>query len=242
MDWYQANKLSLNVNKTVLLKFWLGKHDFNIKVGGTLFHNTPSIKFLGVVTDDHCTWKDHVNNLHCKMSANRQLLMNVKNLLPESCLLKIYYTHVYSHMIHGISVWGEMCPKSLQNILYRLQKECIQVINKRDCNIDVAFQHLKVITLPDLITLHQQKLGYMVSHELLPKPLLDLFNKRGGKKSHRYLTRNKLVPNSQVHQNVAFNSSSLCKSITTYNQPLLDIKQKKSLYSFLGKAKQIHIY
>ena len=31
MDWYQANKLSLNFNKTVLLKFWPGKHGFYIR-------------------------------------------------------------------------------------------------------------------------------------------------------------------------------------------------------------------
>ena len=73
----------------------------------------------------------------------------------------------------------------------------------------------------------------MVSHELLPQPLLDLFNKHGGKRLHQ---------NIQAHQNVAFNSTFLCKSITTYNQLPLNIKQKKSVHSFLGKAKQIHIY
>ena len=84
MDWHLANKLFLNVDKTVLLKFWLGEQIFNIKVGGTFIHNTPSTKFLGVVIDDCLTWKDHVNNLYCKISANRHLLMNTKNLLPES--------------------------------------------------------------------------------------------------------------------------------------------------------------
>ena len=181
------------------------------------------MKFLGVVIDDCLTWKDHVNNLYCKINTNRHLLMNAKNLLLESSLLKIYYAHLYSHMISGISVWGKMCPKSLQNSLYRLQIKCINII-KKNCNTDVAFWHLRVIRLPDLIMLHQQKLGYMVSHELLPKPLLDLFNNRGGKRSQHYPTRNKLIPNIQAHQNVTFNSSFLCKSITTYNQLPLSIK------------------
>ena len=242
MDWYQANKLSLNIDKTVLLKFWPGKHDFNIKVGGTLIHSTPSMKFLGVVINDCLTWKYHVNTLYCKMNSNRILLMNAKNLLPEPCLLQIYCAHVHSHVTYGISVWGKMCPKSLQNSLYRLQKECVQIINKRDCNKDVAFRCLKVIRLPDLITLHQQKLSYMVSHKLLPKPLLDIFNKTGGKKSPHYPTRNKSVPNIQIHQNVAFNSSFLCKGTMTCNQLLFDIKQEKSLNSFLSKVKQTYVY
>ena len=114
-DWYQANKLSLNVNKTVLLKFWPDEQGFSVHVGGTPISDTPFTKFLGVTVDDRLTWKEYTNNLYCKIFANTRLLMNAKKLLPESCLLKIYYAHVYSLLIYGISVWGMMCPKSSQN-------------------------------------------------------------------------------------------------------------------------------
>ena len=63
MDWYRADKLSLNVDKTALLKFWPGNHDFNIKVGETLIDNTPNYKILGSCDDDCLTGKDDGNNL-----------------------------------------------------------------------------------------------------------------------------------------------------------------------------------
>ena len=56
------------------------------------------------------------------------------------------------------------------------------------------------------------KLGFRVTNELLPSPLLDLFNKAGGKK-HRYPMRSKKTPNIQRHDKTLFNKSYLCQSL-----------------------------
>ena len=121
-DWYRANKLSLNVNKTVLLKFWPDNRSFTIKVGDTELTNVRCTRFLGVAIDDCLTWKEHVGNLYNKIQANKRLLINVRNLLPTDSLHKIYFAHVYSHLMYSIVVWGLMIPKSLHNSLCRLQK------------------------------------------------------------------------------------------------------------------------
>ena len=63
MDWYRANKLSLNVNKTVLLKFWSDNKPFKQNVNGVEICNTTKTKFLGVTLGDSLMWKDHVNEL-----------------------------------------------------------------------------------------------------------------------------------------------------------------------------------
>ena len=101
-----------------------------------------------------------------------------------------------------------------------------------------AFSRLKIIRLPDLIVFHQQKLGYLVSHKLLPTPLLGLFNRRGGRKTHRYETRNKNMPNIQTHQEALFNNSFLCKAITEYNKLLISIKTSEPTRLFTGKLKK----
>ena len=168
--------------------------------------------------------------------------MNAKNLLPKSCLLKNYYAHVYSHLTYGISVWGKMSQKSSQNHLYRLQKECVSIICKQKGPIDEGFKHLKIIGLPDLITFHQQKLDYKATHKLLPVPILELFDRRGGKKSHCYPTRNKNTPKKQAHQNVTFNKSFLCKAIMNCNQLPLQLKCKNTIQSFVNKLKLYHLH
>ena len=220
MDWSKANKLSLNVDKTLLLKFWPRDKPFTINVEGTKIKNLQHTRFLGVLVDECLNWKEHTNNLYNKILNNKRLLSNAKNLLPKLCLLKIYYAHVYSHLIYNTNVWGTMCPKTSQNSLYRLQQECLKIIdNKNMKSADESFKKHKIIQLPDLIMLYQEKMGYMVTNEMMPQPIIDLFHLRGGKNMHRYPTRNKHLPNIQPHQSVMFNNSFLCKSLLVYNNP-----------------------
>ena len=162
-------------------------------------------------------------------------------MLPDFCLRKIYFAHLYSHMTYGMSVWGTMSLKSSQTSLYKLQQECMLAVCKPMETVKSAFSRLKIIRLPDLIVFHQQKLGYLVSHKLLPTPLLGLFNRRGGKKTHRYETRNKNTPNIQTHHEPSFNNSFLCKAITEYNKLLISIKTSKTTRMFTGKLKKHYI-
>ena len=183
IDWYKANKLSLNVDKTVLLKFWLGDKPFIINVEGTKIKNSQHTQFLGVLVDECLNWKEHTNNLYNKILNKKRLLSNTKNLLPKSCLLKIYYVHVYSHLIYNMNVWGTMCLKTSQNSLHRLQQDCLKIINNKNMkSADESFKKHKIIRLPDLIMLYQEKLGYMVTNEMMLQPIINLFHLRGEKK------------------------------------------------------------
>ena len=75
-DLYKANQLSLNVNKTVLMKFWPNKKPFSIKLGDTELISTNCTKFLGVTVDNCLKWKEHVSHVHNKVISNRRLLLN----------------------------------------------------------------------------------------------------------------------------------------------------------------------
>ena len=88
-DWYKANQLSLNIDKTVLLKFW-PTEPFVLKVGNTTLENSPSTWFLGVTVDDSLSWKDHCDYLYSKLNVNRCLISRLKHLLPFSCLCNLY--------------------------------------------------------------------------------------------------------------------------------------------------------
>ena len=69
-DWYKANQLSLNVNKTVLLKFWSNNTPFNIHTEQKIISNSNSAKFLGLIIDENLTWildiTQMCNKLHSK--------------------------------------------------------------------------------------------------------------------------------------------------------------------------------
>ena len=80
MDWYKTNKLSLNVDKTVLLKFWPGDKPFTINVESTKIKNSQHTRFLGVLVDECLNWKEHTNNLYNKILNNKRL-SNAKKLV-----------------------------------------------------------------------------------------------------------------------------------------------------------------
>ena len=172
-------------------------------MGETTLVNTKSTKFLGVTIDDCLTWKEHVGNVYNKIQTNKRLLINARNLLPSDALRKICFAHVYSHLMYSIVVWGLMIPKSSHNSLYRLQKECVKLVAKmlKRSNADPIFKRQGIIRLPDLIKNELCKLGYKVTNKLLPKPLVGLFEQQGGKKTHKYETRNK---NTQISSNTVY--------------------------------------
>ena len=62
--WFDSNKLTLNVNKTQMLMM-SRKKDLNTQ-GDVIFRNeamqgVTKVKFLGVIVDQHLTWKDHIS-------------------------------------------------------------------------------------------------------------------------------------------------------------------------------------
>ena len=63
MCWYKANKLSLNLGKMVLLKYWPDAMGFNIMIDGVEIKNEKYTKFLGIFIDDCLTWKEHANKV-----------------------------------------------------------------------------------------------------------------------------------------------------------------------------------
>ena len=167
---------------------------------------------MGVIIDDHLTWHEHCNTLYNKLLVNKCLLQNAQNLLPMSSLLNVYYAHIYSHIMYGLSVWGTMISKTQQKRLYKLQSACIRIIAKKSKSFEaeVLYKSLGVIHFPDLIKQEQYKLGYKISCKILPELLIALFDKKGGKKCHRYPTRNKYILNIQRHTTTQMNSSFLC--------------------------------
>ena len=156
-------------------------------------------KFLGVFIDYKLSWHAYITYLLDKLNTNRCLMNLGKNLLDVTCLRNIYFGHIHSHILYGISVWGSMASQSMVNEIYKIQKKCIHVMRPvgqwRD--IPQIFNELRLMYVQSMIRFAMCKLGHNISHKLYPTPIIDLFDKFGGCKSHCYPTRNKHIPNLQ---------------------------------------------
>ena len=84
-DWFCANKLSLNVNKTNFLVFSpkekIISNEMTINLGDQIIRRVNNAKFLGIHIDDELQWGAHIDHLYKKASGS-YAINAVKRLLP----------------------------------------------------------------------------------------------------------------------------------------------------------------
>ena len=88
VDWLTANKLSLNVKKTNYIIFHPYQkclnYDVNIKILDSSVNkyfnleHRENVKYLGVMIDDHLSWKHHINYVALKISRNIGILSKLR--------------------------------------------------------------------------------------------------------------------------------------------------------------------
>ena len=212
-DWFKANKLTLNVNKSVCMVFANSKKNITVDI---CIDNIPikcveNNKFLGVWVDNKLNWHTHVNKLTLKLKRNIHLLRTGRNMLDVSTKRILYFAHIQSHLCYGISLWGNMISKTTINKLQKIQDRCIALIEKR-----AHAKQLNILDLPSLIVLENMKFGFKVKNGLLPCKILDCFYTdqydRDLKKIHKYATRYKTIQNLPRARTTNYLNSIFCKA------------------------------
>ena len=154
--WLQANKISLNTNKTEIVIF-RPKHkplykSLNFRVSGQKIELSNSVKYLGLHLDAHLDWKFHIDILRTKLSRATGLLAKTRHYITKETLRSIYFALFHSHMTYGCQMWGQSETKIKR--LSQLQDRAIRIINHQDNNYDVnpLYNISKILRLPELIT------------------------------------------------------------------------------------------
>ena len=82
-DWFKANKLTMNIDKTVCVLFQKNPNSekIDISIDNMSFSNAKEVKFLGMWLDENLSWSSHINKLILKISRNSNLIS--KNKMPE---------------------------------------------------------------------------------------------------------------------------------------------------------------
>ena len=133
-DFFKANKLKLNAEKTKLVCFRkknypFVKEDLVVVLDGTTIECEKNTTFLGITLDEHLTWEDQCTKVANRMARNTGVLNRIKNLVPSTSLLTIYNSLIFSHLSYGIEVWGASIAKNLKRIT-GTQKKAVRIIKK----------------------------------------------------------------------------------------------------------------
>ena len=129
MDWFRANKLTLNLNKTECLIFHPSGKPIKIelKLGNELISSVETTKFLGMWIDNQLSWKKHISHVVMKIKQNVNLLKVSNNYLTGSTKRMIYYAHIYSHISYGLVLWGTMTDKTTKQKIDRIITKCKKI-------------------------------------------------------------------------------------------------------------------
>ena len=153
-DWFRANSLTLNEEKSVTMTFHPKKFTgdnkpnvipnkfagcnkntpnqsvfagTNIKVNNVCLPDITHTKFLGVWLDTSLTWNQHLSKLYVKLKRNLNLLKVGKNLMTTHTKKNVYYAPIYSHISYGIILWGNMIRVCDINTLQKIQNKCFKL-------------------------------------------------------------------------------------------------------------------
>ena len=133
-DWFTANKLSLNVEKTKYSYFHKPskKDDIPLRLPKLIINNyeiqrEESIKFLGVLLDQHLTWKEHKKLTENKIAKNISILYKARPYLDKRALLCLYYSCIHSYLNYANTAWCSTNRTYLKK-LQSEQKHAIRII------------------------------------------------------------------------------------------------------------------
>ena len=89
-----ANKLSLNIDMTNYIIFHSSSVNisstFDIKIGKKCIKRAKSVKFSGLLLDEHLNWKCYLSELSKKLARTCKIFFKIRNLLPLNVLICLY--------------------------------------------------------------------------------------------------------------------------------------------------------
>ena len=139
---------------------------------GTQIEIDETATFLGLIIDEHLSWKPHCNTLANKISRNCGIMNRVKHLLPESTLKTLFHSLIQSYINYGLLLWGG-CPDTTTNRIRQIQKQCIRTIKNAPwrAHTEPRMKQLKILKMDD-----QFKLQCLImTHDIIYKNCPDLF-------------------------------------------------------------------
>ena len=117
-----ANKLTLNINKSNFVIFYPYQKRFSYQPKLCMFDDEKNKyvrleskvyrKYLGVLIDQHLSWKYHIDSIVTKISKNVGLLAKLHYSVPGPLLLNIYFITNSSLF----NLWSRCLGSGMQNL------------------------------------------------------------------------------------------------------------------------------
>jgi len=186
-NWFQSNKMALNVSKTNYIIFHVPSKKVDISAKLMLDSNLPntphkpelvteierihnhhanpslrSFKLLGIYFDEHLNFNANSTALSSKLSRSIFFLNRVKHTLTPKALKSLYTSFFHSHLLYCTNIFSCTSQANI-NKIFMQQKKAIRIITNSSYNAHTAplFANLNILPLDKVII--QAKLSFMHS-------------------------------------------------------------------------------
>ena len=191
-EWLHVNKLTLNIKKSNFVIFRPPQVEIKLKVIDNSTNISSSleckeyVKYLGVLIDNHLSWKYHTDYIAVKISKIVGVISRLRHLAPFCTLRCIYQSLILPYLTYG--PWGQAA-KAHPNRLFLLQKRALLLMyffkSKNSCySFFISSKILPIHLLYFEAVLHSM---YDVSNNSAPKDISEKFVKTS--LIHSYNTR-----------------------------------------------------
>jgi hypothetical protein len=111
-DWFAANKLLLNPDKTKLIVFKSRKCRKDqtggpVTLNGQILKQVTNESFLGVQLDETLKWYEHTGKVANNISRKIGMMSRVRHFVNHKTFRSLYFSFVHPHLIYGITLWGQ---------------------------------------------------------------------------------------------------------------------------------------
>ena len=103
-----------------------------------VFNPSTYIKYLGVLLDEHLSWKPHINELTKKLICSNSMLSRIRHYVDLNSTPSLYFSIFSSHISYCCQVWGQNGNPHLNRIL-SIERSALRIINFMPFRSDVSF-------------------------------------------------------------------------------------------------------
>lgn len=245
-NWFKSNRLTINYTKSAYILFFPSKEDDEYILTNNLtlyIENNPiarvnCIKFLGVMIDEHLTFKHHVETIVKNIKSANGLLYSRRDYIPMSCRRNLFFSMIHSRVHYCIEVYAN----ATWNVLQPLHVACNRVLRtlqglSRFSNVKDLYVAYDVLPIHLLHKFCMAKLIYkcLNSNPAMPTVISAMFNLNHA--SHSYSTRLSHTHYLYKKSGSAFYKSYVNDACSEWNLIPLTIRNAGSLSSFLKQYK-----
>ena len=189
----------------------------NFRTSGQKINFLCKPKYLGIILDEHLTFKYHLENLNLKLNRANCLLSKIGYYVRLPLLRTLHYALFDSHLRYGCQIWGQKHSQTVETI-EQTQNKALRILNFKGPREGADYLHKesKINKLKNIIRIANCQFVYDQLKNNLSETFSNFFTLNPQLHQHNTRKKRLAVPNAKT---ISYGSNSITlKAIKLWNK------------------------